>query len=453
MPDILVWALLGAASLAAIVASVALLRARGESAALAARLEGLAAQQDRTERSLREQLASSRQEQGTALREVRDEIGAASRALRDSMHSGLSESGRLQLSQLDGFAGRIDSLVQAQDRRLEDLRTAVTEQLAGLRRDHVIQLEAVRETVDARLQQTLEERLGASFQIVSERLEQVHRGLGEMQTLAAGVGDLKRVLSNVRARGTWGEVQLGALLEQALAPDQFAANVATREDSDDRVEYAVRLPGPRGGGADQVWLPIDAKFPLEDYQRLIDASDRGDAPAAEVAARELETRIRTNARRISEKYVGVPRTTDFAILFVPVEGLYAEVLRRAGLVDSLQRDYRVLVAGPTTLWAILTSLRLGFRTLAIQQRSSEVWTLLGEVRQDFARFGATLEAVQKKLGEASSKIDEARRGSRRIQRRLQDVQESPGAEPAAAAVAAGSLFEELTSGAREGDER
>jgi DNA recombination protein RmuC len=363
------------------------------------------------------------------------------------VHGGLADTARLQQTQLDSLAGRLETLAQTQERRLEDLRVAVTDQLAALRQEQTTQLDAMRGTVDVRLQQTLEERLGASFRLVSERLEQVHRGLGEMQALAAGVGDLKRVLANVKVRGTWGEVQLGALLEQALAPEQYAANVITREGTDDRVEFAVRLPGAQGRDDDQVWLPIDAKFPLEDYQRLVDATDRADAAAAELAARELEAGIRTSARRINEKYLDVPRTTDFAILFLPLEGLFAEILRRPGLVESLQRESRVLVAGPTTLWAILNSLRLGFRTLAIQRRSSEVWTLLGTVKNDFARFGAMLDAVQKKLGEASSKIDEARRGSRRIERKLQDVQELPsGDAPPPGLVSAAPLFDDMTGG-------
>lgn len=444
MDTILIWQIVSAA-LAVILAVVlvVLLRGRGDTQSLATRLDGIGTQQERTERSLREQLTVARQEQGQSLRDVREELGGGVRGLRDSLQAGLADSGRLQQAQLDGFAGRLETLARDQERRLEDLRSAVTEQLTTLRQEHVTQLEAVRETVDARLQQTLEERLGASFRLVSERLEQVHRGLGEMQVLASGVGDLKRVLSNVKVRGTWGEVQLGALLEQALAVDQYAANVIIREGTDDRVEYAVKLPGTQGREGEHVWLPIDAKFPLEDYQRLIDASERGDAVAVEVAGRELEQRIRASARRIGEKYLEVPKTTDFAILFVPIEGLYAEVLRRPGLVDSLQNDTRVLVAGPTTLWAILNSLRLGFRTLAIQRRSSEVWTLLGVVKNDFARFGGMLDAVQKKLGEASTKIDEARRGSRRIERRLQDVQERPVAEAPRELPSAAPLFDEV----------
>jgi DNA recombination protein RmuC len=421
MSDVMVWQIACAVLVALLGAVLFAGFGRRADPGIGARLDGLGSQHERTERSLRDQLATARQEQGDALRDVRQEVAASVRGVRDSLQVGLAELGRSQQAQLDVFAGRLEALAQAQDRRLEELRGAVTQQLLALRQEHTAQLDAVRETVDVRLQQTLEERLGASFRLVSERLEQVHRGLGEMQALAAGVGDLKRVLANVKVRGMWGEVQLGSLLEQALAPDQYASNVPTREGSEERVEFAVRLPGAQGRAS--VWLPIDAKFPLEYYQRLVEAADRADAAGVELAARELEARIRACARAIGEKYLEVPQTTDFGILFLPVEGLYAEVLRRPGLVELLQREHRVLVAGPTTLWAILSSLRLGFRTLAIQQRSSEVWALLGAVKTDFARFGATLDTVQKKLGEASSKIDEARRGSRRIERRLHDVQE------------------------------
>ncbi|MGE3841379.1 MAG: DNA recombination protein RmuC [Vicinamibacterales bacterium] len=394
-----IWQVVSAALAAGLVIALVLRRPASLPADVAARFDALGLQQERTERGLQQELARGRQEQGGSLRDVREEVGR-----------------------------RLEQLVQTQDRRFEELRTSMAEQLARIRQESATQLDAIKQTVDARLQQTLEERLGSSFRIVSERLEQVHRGLGEMQVLASGVGDLKRVLTNVKVRGTWGEVQLGNLLEQALAPDQYATNVATRSGSDERVDFAVRLPGPEGTPGDFIWLPIDAKFPLEDYQRLVDASERADSAALEVAARELDVRIRTFARRVSEKYIEPPRTTDFAILFLPVEGLYAEILRRPGLVDGLQRDFRMLVAGPTTLWALLNSLRLGFRTLAIQRRSSEVWTLLAAVKGDFARFGMALDAVQKKLGEATSKLDDARKGTRRIERRLDDVQATPAAE-------------------------
>jgi DNA recombination protein RmuC len=289
----------------------------------------------------------------------------------------------------------------------------------------------MRRTVDEKLHATLEQRLGESFRLVSERLEQVHRGLGEMQTLAAGVGDLRRVLTNIKTRGVWGEIQLGRLLAEMLTVDQYAANVAVRPDSNERVEFAIRLPG-KGMDAEkrEVWLPIDAKFPLEDYQRLIDAQEVSDMAAMEEAAKALETRIRTEAKSIREKYIAPPATTDFAILYLPVEGLYAEALRRPGLIDTLQRQWRVTLAGPTTLAALLNSLQMGFRTLAIEQRSSEVWAVLGAVKTEFGKFGAALAHTRKKLEEASSSIDKAEVRTRVLNRCLKNVEALP--EPAVA---------------------
>jgi len=263
---------------------------------------------------------------------------------------------------------------------------------------------------------------------VSERLEQVYRGLGEMQVLATGVGDLKRVLANVKARGTWGEVQLETLLEQALARDQYEVNVATNRDSNQRVEFAIRMPGTSGDPDQPLWLPIDAKFPLEDYQALLDAMDRADVAAVESAARHLEARVKACAKDISAKYVNPPHSTDFAIMFLPIEGLYAEVLRRPGLADTVQREHRVLLAGPTTLWAILSSLQMGFKTLAIERRSSEVWALLGAVKAEFSKFGRVLDGIQKNLQLATTKVDDARKGTRRIERKLTQVQELPCAD-------------------------
>jgi DNA recombination protein RmuC len=288
----------------------------------------------------------------------------------------------------------------------------------------------MRQTVDEKLQGTLEKRLGESFRQVSERLELVHRGLGEMQTLATGVGDLKKVLTNVKTRGTWGEVQLGALLEQVLHPDQFAANVATK-DGGERVEYAIKLPGQGADGDEAVWLPIDAKFPVEDYQRLIDAQERADSEGFETAGKQLENRVKACAGDICGKYLNPPKTTDFGILFLPIEGLFAEVIRRTGLTDAIQRECRVVIAGPTTLWSILNSLQMGFRTLAIQQRSSEVWNLLSAVKAEWMKYGDFLDAVQKKLHQASDTIEKAKVRSRAVGRKLKDVQELPSGEAAA----------------------
>jgi DNA recombination protein RmuC len=330
-----------------------------------------------------------------------------------------------QKMQIDGFATQVGALASSSGEQMERLRLTVEGRLDQIRDDNAARLEQVRQTVDEKLQGVLEQRLGESFRAVSERLEQVHRGLGEMQTLASGVGDLKRVLQNVKVRGTWGEVQLGKLLEQVLAPEQYAANVATNEFSGHRVEFAIRLPGHDLG---PVWLPIDAKFPLEDYQRMIDAHDAGDLEAMEAASKALEQRVRQCARDICTKYLNPPKTTDFAILFLPTEGLYGEVVRRPGLLDALQRDSRVVVAGPITLWAILNSLQMGFRTLAIQQRSSEVWSVLGAVKTEFAKFGGVLDKVKKKLESASREMDQAGRRTRAIERSLSEVQALPAAE-------------------------
>jgi DNA recombination protein RmuC len=288
--------------------------------------------------------------------------------------------------------------------------------------DNEKRLEQMRQTVDEKLQGTLEARLGESFKLVSDRLEQVHKGLGEMQTLASGVGDLKRVLSNVKTRGTWGEVQLGALLEQMLTPDQYEKNVATTGTSE-RVEFAIKLPGREPGQT--CWLPVDAKFPVEDYQRLLEASERGDAAAVEAATRSLETTLKLCARTISDKYLLPPATTDFGLLFLPTEGLYAEALRRTGLAEALQRDYRVILTGPNTFAAILNSLQMGFRTLAIQQSSSEVLGTLSAVKTEFAKYAGVLAVVRKRLQQAADTVDLAETRTRVLQRQLRDIGSTP----------------------------
>jgi DNA recombination protein RmuC len=308
--------------------------------------------------------------------------------------------------------------------QLGEIRTTVDTRLVSMSSDNEKRLEQMRQTVDEKLQGTLEARLGQSFQLVSERLEQVHKGLGEMQTLASGVGDLKRVLTNVKTRGTWGEVQLEALLEQILAPEQYAKNVSTT-GTQERVEFAIKLPGREIGRT--CWLPVDAKFPVEDYQRLVEASERGDSNAVEEATRKLEATLRLCARTICEKYLMPPATTDFGILFLATEGLYAEALRRTGLAESLQREYRVILTGPNTFAAILNSLQMGFRTLTIQQRSSEVWETLGAVKTEFSKYSMVLAKVKKKLEEASHTVDQAEVRTRVLQRHLRDV-ETPASE-------------------------
>lgn len=407
--------------------------------------EGVYRAQERTERLLREESACSREEAGAVARQTREELIAAVGAWGDSVVKTVGELGALHKSQLDVFARQLTVLTDTNETRLQELRTTVDERLFRLQEDNARRLEEMRRTVDERLEATLEKRLGESFRQVSERLEAVHKGLGEMQTLAQGVGDLKRVLTNVKTRGTWGEVQLGTLLEQILTPDQYGVNVVCRPGSAERVEYAVKLPGRDDGGGEVVWLPIDAKFPVEDYQRLLDALDLGDAAAGEAAGRQLEARIKVAARDIQAKYIDPPATTDFGIMFLPTEGLYAEVLRRPGLAESLQCEFRVVVAGPTTLAALLNSLQMGFRTLAIQQRSSEVWQLLGAVKTQFTQFGEALERVHKKLHQATETVEQASKRSRRIEQRLRDVEELP-AETAARLLRAGREGEGAENG-------
>lgn len=322
------------------------------------------------------------------------------------------------------FARQLGTMVQNSDTRLEAMRQTVEDKLKLLQEDNHKQLEQMRATVDEKLHATLEQRLGESFKLVSDRLEMVHKGLGEMQSLATGVGDLKKVLTNVKTRGIWGEIQLAAILEEILTPEQFAVNVATRPGSNERVEFAVKLPG-RQDGEGVVWLPVDAKFPQEDYLRLVAASEEGNPALAEEAAKQLENRIKHEARSIHDKYLSPPHTTDFGIMFLPTESLYAEVVKRPHLMEYLQRENRIIVTGPSTMAALLNSLAIGFRTLAIEKRSSEVWILLGAVKTEFGRFGAILDKTQKKLTEASNSLETASRKSRSIERRLRQVQEIP----------------------------
>lgn len=344
-------------------------------------------------------------------------------ALREQLEgNGTQLKNQLAMIQ-QSIAQQLSALAQASHQQAEQVRTTLNERLTAIQLDNAAKLEEMRKTVDEKLHATLEARLGQSFQLVSERLEQVHRGLGEMQTLAAGVGDLKRVLTNVKARGTWGEVQLLALIEQMLTPEQYGRNVATRPASNERVEIAIRLPGPSGDKP--VWLPIDAKFPVEDYQRLLDAHDRADADGVESAAKALENRLKAEARTIREKYVEPPFTTDFAVLYLPTEGLYAEALRRPGLAEALQREQRVVLAGPTNLAALLNSLQMGFRTLAIEKRASEVWQVLGQVKTEFGKFGEVIEATKKKLDEARNRFDVVGTRTRAIERKLRDVEALP----------------------------
>jgi DNA recombination protein RmuC len=377
-----------------------------------------------------EKLDGIRTESATGGKQLREEVIATLKGITDTTTKTMGEVANVQKGQLEAMSSTISKLSDSNEKKLEAIRLTVEGELRLMQSDNSKQLEQMRQTVDEKLQGTLEKRLGESFKQVSERLEQVHKGLGEMQTLATGVGDLKKVLTNVKTRGTWGEVQLGTLLEQVLNPDQFAANVSTK-DAGERVEFAVKLPGQGTDKDETVWLPIDAKFPIEDYQRLADAQERADVDGVEVAGKQLENRVKTCARTISEKYLNPPKTTDFGILFLPIEGLFAEVIRRTGLIETIQRESRVIIAGPTTLWAILNSLQMGFRTLAIQKRSSEVWNLLAAVKTEWTKYGEVLEGVQKKLHQASETIEKAKVRSNAIGRKLRDVQELPAGDATA----------------------
>src|SRR6266536_2667766 len=378
----LVIGVLGAGLLVAIILLLTR-RAGSGDVALAGKLELLERAQERSERMLREEMARSREEGANAAKTQREEL----------------------------------------TKSLEGVRSIVDLRLTQLQEDNSRQIDKMRATVDEKLQGTLEKRLGESFKLVSDRLEQVHQGLGAMQQLASDVGGLQKVLTNVRARGGWGEMQLGALLEQVLTSDQFARNVKTRDESNENVEFAIKLPGEENGTP--VWLPIDAKFPTEDYHRLLGAQEKGDLVAIDEAMKSLEAQLKKSARDICQKYINPPKTTDFALMFLPTEGLYAEAIRRVGLAEQVQRDCRVVFAGPTTLVALLNSLQMGFRTLAIQKRSSEVWNLLAGVKTEFGKFGEALSAVKEKIDQASRKIEDVDVRSRAITRKLRDVEELP----------------------------
>lgn len=430
MSDAMLYAIIGLTLLNTGLLLAALVRlGRSAGRDVDARLAALEKLLDRQERLIRDELARGREEAQLAARSQREEVSAGFRQLSAAITGQMTEIGTMQKGQLEALATQLVQLTALNEQKMTQMRETLDKSLKELREENSQKLEQMRATVDEKLHATLETRLGESFRLVSERLELVHKGLGEMQSLAAGVGDLKKVLTNVKTRGTWGEMQLGNLLEQLLAPEQYAANVATKAGSGERVEYAVRLPGRDGDGP--VWLPIDAKFPQEDYQRLLDAQDNADPAAVEAAAQALERRVLAEGKDICEKYIDPPHTTDFAIMFLPVEGLYAEVLRRPGLVEALQQKYRVNVTGPTTLAALLNSLQMGFRTLAIEKRSSEVWTLLGAVKTEFNKFGEVLEKTKKKLQEATNTMDQASVRTRAIARKLRAVQELPAGEATA----------------------
>jgi len=390
-------------------------------------------------RDMREANAQMRLEMAESARAARQELAQSFAAFQESLTRQSAETTRTQNAQLDAFAQQLAQLRGALSetlvhqlqgmgdsnaQRIAEVRETLEKQLAQLQASNTAKLDEMRHTVDEKLQSTLQTRLGESFKQVADRLELVHRGLGEMHTLAQGVGDLKHLLSNVKTRGMFGEAQLGALLEQVFAPEQYAAQVATKPGSREVVDFAIRLPG-RGGADEPVWLPIDAKFPTEDYERLLDAQQRADTVGADAAARALEGRIRLEAKSIADKYVAPPHTTDFAILFLPTEGLYAETLRRSGLVEALQREHRITLAGPTTLLAMLNALQMGFRTLALEHRSSEVWQVLGAVKTEFAKFGEVLDKVKRQTQTMLNTLDETGRRTRVLDRKLRAVESLP----------------------------
>ncbi|MCL4484763.1 MAG: DNA recombination protein RmuC [Nitrospirae bacterium] len=438
------------AGLASLFSLLVLLRSGGSPGGLPPELLSrlLREESDRIRQSGEEQARLLRTEQAELLRagfdQVRGTLGegevreaALARALREellnsvtllaqTLSESLRETGTRQKEVLETMSASLATLAEKNERTMDQLRQGVEGRLDALRTESQMKLDEMRRTVDEKLQTTLETRLGESFGRVAEQLERVHKSLGEMQTLATGVGDLKRVLSNVRTRGTFGEVQLEALLEQFLSPEQYVKNAQVREHSQERVEFAIRLPGRDAEG--EVLLPIDAKFPQEDYERMMEATEKGDPDGAAQASKDLEARIRGFARTIREKYIEPPRTTDFAILFLPTEGLYAEILRRPGLFEQLQREFHITLSGPTTLTAMLNALQMGFRSLAIERRSGEVWKILGAVRQEFGKYNEVVEGLSRQLSTAASSVKKLGTRTRAMDRKLRDVERLPETE-------------------------
>lgn len=414
MNEAVLWFILLGTVLTAVLAVVQLVRAsRG--------YQGVA-------KEVRDELRTGREEARTAGKELREEVSAGLKSTNDTLSKTLDGMGKIQQTQLEGMTKQLKELTDSNQGALDRIRNTFDSRVKALQEGNEKKLDEMRKTVDEKLHDTLEKRLGESFKLVSDRLEAVHKGLGEMQNLATGVGDLKRVLTNVKARGTWAEVQLGAILEQILTRAQYEQNVGVKSDSSERVEYAVRLPGPKDDPESCVWLPIDSKFPQEDYVRLQDAAEKADPEAVQTATNALARTVRTAAKDIHDKYVSPPSTTDFAIMFLATEGLYAEVLRQPALVEDLLYSYRVVVAGPTTLAAILSSLRMGFQTLAIEQRAAEVWRILGAVKTEFGKFGDVLDKVKRQLNAASRTIEDTGVRTRAMERRLRSVEQLPELE-------------------------
>jgi len=404
-----------------------------------AQLSSFEKNQERSERAIKDEIAQNREETAVNSKQLRDEINSSNKDNRDELSKSLKsfedrfndnvkEFNALQKQKFDNMANKQTELIQSTEMKLDKMRETIESRLKLIQDDNSEKLEKMRATVDEKLHKTLEERLSQSFKMVSERLELVHKGLGEMQHLAVGVGDLKKVLSNVKTRGIIGEIMLGNILEQILTPEQYATNVATKKGSRDNVEFAVRLPGKDDSG-EIVYLPLDSKFPRENYEFLVEAYEHGNPAAIEEAGKLLEGNIKKFAKDIRDKYIDPPNTTDFGIMFLPIEGLYAEIVRRPALLEVLQRDYKIMIAGPTTLSAFLNSLQMGFRTLAIEKRSSEVWKILGAIKTEFERFGVVLKKAQEKIKEADDEIDKlVGVRTRQIQRKLKNVHELPSQE-------------------------
>lgn len=414
MQEILLWLILFGTALTAILALALLLRgAKG--------LEDVA-------KEVRDELRTGREEARSAGKELREEVAAGHKSTNEMLSRMLDSMGKVQQAQLEAMTRQLKDLSDSNQGALDRIRITFDSRVKELQEGNEKKLEEMRKTVDEKLHDTLEKRLGESFKLVSDRLDAVHKGLGEMQILATGVGDLKRVLTNVKARGTWAEVQLGAILEQILTPEQYEKNVQVRADSTERVEYAIRLPGPKDEPGTYIWLPIDSKFPQEDYLRLQEAAEKADADAVQAETEALARTVRTAAKDIHAKYVHPPHTTDFGIMFLATEGLYAEILRQPTIVEDIHQRYRVVIAGPTTLAAILSSLRMGFQTLAIEQRAVEVWRVLAAIKTEFSKFGDVLDKVKRQLNTASRTIEETGVRSRAMERKLHSVERLPEAE-------------------------
>lgn len=408
MNEALLWATLSVTAVTAVLVVILLFRATKAS--------------DRAGREVRDELRMSREEARSAGRELREEVSGSLKSTNEVLAKTLEGMGKLQQAQLEGMTKQLRELTESNQGALDRIRFTFDSRVKELQEGNEKKLDEMRKTVDEKLHDTLEKRLGESFKLVSDRLEAVHKGLGEMQHLATGVGDLKRVLTNVKVRGTWAEVQLGAILEQILTPDQFERNVRVKSDSSESVEFAVRLPGPKDDPGVCVWLPIDSKFPQEDYLRLQEAAERANLGAIQAATDSLVRTVRSAAKDIYDKYISPPNTTDFAIMFLATEGLYAEVLRQPAFIEDLQHRYRVVVAGPTTLAAILSSLRMGFQTLAIEQRAVEVWRVLGAIKTEFGKFGDVLDKVKRHIDLAGQTIEKTGVRSRAIERKLRSVE-------------------------------